>query len=130
MPKVTSLSGPSSNKENLAPTSRSRKAKITRRDDDDDGEEGVEDEVVGLSGLKRVKSNTVSTRETEQPSGQSSKGLFESAKTHSMSSSSDSASLKRIRASEEDYPLGDTERKSKRERMLEEKLALVSSIKT
>jgi hypothetical protein len=121
MPKVTTLA----NKENIVPLSKtSRKTKVSLRDDDD------HDEVIRLGDIKRSKSNTTASSSQQVRSGsKSSREAIDSDPRQHASSSGDSEYARRkkeVALSEGEDDDDKHERKSRRERMLEEKLALVS----
>jgi hypothetical protein len=128
MPRVTSLASKSSNKENVAPSFpkvRKGKSSIEIARDEEESDEG-EDEVVGLSGQKR--SQNASSKQSKHPTKSSKQSKPSDQMLPSFGgSSSDSAPMKRMREAEEDSSVqASEENKSKKERLLEERLALVS----
>ncbi|UZJ54398.1 hypothetical protein CBS101457_003718 [Exobasidium rhododendri] len=123
MPKVTSLSAPASNKENIAPTARSRKAKQAY-----DEEAEIDERVDQSSAPKRPKSNTGASSNGQTYSTSSNiNAVAESSNARLASSSSDSASVKRVKVVEQGQSYNSDQRKSKRELILEEKLVLLTN---
>jgi hypothetical protein len=122
MPKLTSLSAPASNKENIAPTaSKSRRAKVSLEEENE-----VDDEIVQLNAPpKRAKGTTGASINKQTKSIGSRKEAAGSSAPKVGSSSDDSHRAKRSRSIDQDTPSSD-ERKSRRELVLEERLALVS----
>lgn len=123
MPKVTTLASQSSNKENIVPLKKpTRKAKTSARDDDD------HDEVIRLGDVKRSKSINTTSKSQARSGSKSSREAIDSDPRQHASSSGDSAYVRRKKEAEINEEEEDEvhERKSKRERMLEERLALVS----